>query len=276
MTTFFDKIQAKYVLTSTAKDAYNWFKKEGLTLDGAIVSLATSNGIAGFKFHIPKSEQVKFESDITDNYTSLNTSYQDHIALKPIEITVRGLQGEYFYDLHPIENAISTVTSTTGALLSTFAPQITEIVKQNKTKKLISEKQIDLSVKNFLSGGLETEFNLVDMWKVFQNTFKLKSAQTRAFLYFEALWKSRAIFSVETSWKRYDNMAIKSIVPLRDDNADITDFTITFKQMQFAHTQQISLKALGNRAYQLSPIDTKTLTNGEEKGIALSLEGEVA
>ena len=70
-------------------------------------------------------------------------------------------------------------------------------------------------------------YSVMDLFTLFQSLYKLKSAQARAFLFFECMWKSRALFSVETTWKRYDNMAILSLQPRRDKNADITEFSIT-------------------------------------------------
>ena len=98
-----------------------------------------------------------------------------------------------------------------------------------------------------------------------QDVYKLKSSQTRAFLFFEALWKSKARFSVETTWKRYDNMVITSIKPLRDENADITDFTLTFKQINRAVTETTNLKgAAGRLSQQLSKTNKKGLDKGKE------------
>lgn len=242
------------------------FLKDNLDTDSAIVSIFASNGISGFKFHIPQQESVRFESDITDNYTALNTAYQDHIALRPITITLSGFQGEYFYDLHPVENVVSTATQTIG-LVKEFLPEVGQMVKA------VKNRQITLNKNNVKSDkDISNNYSAQELWNLFQNLLKLKSAQTRAFLFFAQLWRSRCMFSVETSWKRYENMVIQSLTPTRDNNADITEFSITFKQLQFASIKTASFKATGNREYQASPVDTKTVTSGTQKSLVDLME----
>ena len=110
---------------------------------------------------------------------------------------------------------------------------------------------------------LWNSLNGVDLFQLFQNLYKIRSAQTRAFLFFEALWKSEAIFTVETTWKRYDNMLIQKVMPVRDSNADITNFSVTFKQMNFTQSRYESLKnAAGRTRQQLA----KTVSKGIDKG----------
>ena len=103
----------------------------------------------------------------------------------------------------------------------------------------------------------------MDLFALFQSLYKLKSAQTRAFLFFEAMRKARATFSVETTWKRYDNMAIQSLSAKRDNNADITEFSITFKQLEFTETKVESLEEYKNRMEQQK---SKVINKGAEKG----------
>ena len=103
------------------------------------------------------------------------------------------------------------------------------------------------------------------MFKIFQDLYKLKSAQTRAFFFFDAMWKSKALFSVETSWKRYDNMCIQTLIPKRDNNADITDFNITFKQISRAQTKYETLKnAAGRTRQQLMKKQNKGIDKGQK------------
>lgn len=51
-------------------------------------------GIAGFLFDIPEEDQISLSADVTDHYLEDNTSVVDQIALKPEEVTVRGLVAE--------------------------------------------------------------------------------------------------------------------------------------------------------------------------------------
>ena len=246
--------------TDLVKDLF----KDTINVGEAVVSILGNTGIAGFKFHVPQSEQVKMESEITDHFMDNNSVLQDHIARKPVTITLNGLQGDYFYSVNRIEDALALITPTLS-LVKQFLPKLRNITMQLHLKKTSAKYTY-----NQKTGQLETKieankqnFNAVDMFKIFQEMYKLKSAQTRAFFFFDAMWKSKALFSVETSWKRYDNMCIQNLIPIRDKNADITEFNITFKQISRAQTKYEDLKnAAGRTRQQLM----KTQNKGTDKG----------
>ena len=236
-----------------AKDLF----KKSVNIGEAIVSILSNTGIAGFKFHVPQSEQINMESDITDHYIDTGSAVQDHISRKPVTITVRGYQGEYYYTVHPIESALSLVTPTLS-LVKQFLPSL-----RAATQKIKNAKASQVFSKTFLKQS--DSLNAIDLFKIFQDLYKITSAQTRAFMFFEALWRSEALFTVETSWKRYDNMAIQKIVPLRDNNADITDFTVTFKQISRTATLVESVKkAAGRLKDQKSKVVQKGIDKGKE------------
>lgn len=241
-----------------------------INIGEAVVSILSNTGIAGFKFHVPQTEQVKMENDITDNFTDTNSAIQDHIALKPVTITLTGLHGEYFYSVNKIEDMLAKVVPTMS-LVKQFLPKLAPATVQSKRKKAEAEAAKTTNNGAMLSGGIvaeKNEFNAIDLFKKFQELYKLKSAQTRAFFFFEALRKSRALFTVETSWKRFDNMAILSLVPKRDENADITDFTVTFKQINFAQSKSESIESYLNRYEQQM---AKTVNKGIDKGKEVKL-----
>lgn len=230
----------------------------------AVVSILETTGIAGFRFHLPETEQVKMENEITDHYIDTNSAIQDHIAQKPITITMHGFQGEYFYSVHPIQDTLAKVIPTIS-LVKQFLPKLSKQDMKNKTAKL---KEVEISQTGALKAGVEVStntFNALDLWNLFQELYKLKSAQTRAFFFFEALWKSKAVFSVETTWRRYDNAVILNITPLRDKNADITDFNVSFKVMNFTQSKsEDAKKAAGRVAQQKAEITQKGVDKGKK------------
>lgn len=249
--------------------------KENVDIGTAIVSVLSNTGIAGFKFHCPQSEQVKMQSDVTDNYIDTNRPVQDHVALRPITISLTGLQGEYFYSVNQIENILAKITPVLP-LVKQFLPKLSTITEQIKFgKKNIGEDLLgaaaftafydkELSFNDKFRTSWQT-FNGEDLFKDFQDIFKLKSAQTRTFLFFQAMWQSRARFTVETTWRRYDNMVITDVIPMRDNNADITEFTVNFKQINYAMTLTTDVNsAVGRTKQQLSKIISKGLDKGKE------------
>lgn len=236
--------------------------KENVNVGEAIINILGATGIAGFKFNVPEREQIKLQSEITDHYTDINNPVQDHIAQKPISITLTGLVGEYFYSVNEIEDLIATITPTLS-LVKQFLPKL-----PNSTKQHLAKKYTNLTNKEtpeVLRATDKKDLNSMNLFTLFQNIYKVSSRQTRAFLFFEALWKSKARFSVETTWKKYDNMVVESITPDRDNNADITTFTIVVKQISFTQTLTDSVEnVVGRMKEMLAPIENKGIDKGQK------------
>ena len=248
----------------------------------AIVNILGATGIAGFKFQIPQTEEVRFENEITDHYVESNYAIQDHIARRPVMITLSGLVGDYFYSINKIEDMLALVTPTI-TLVKELMPEIRKVIQRKKINYTNEQKQRlikqeDGSYKVSVKGKqYDYEFNSMDLFTLFQSLYKLKSPQARVFLFFESLWKSGARFSVETTWKRYDNMVVQSITPKRDNNADITEFTIVCKQMEFATSKVETIEEYKNRT-QLQKADTanKGAVKGELTPISSLIDDQIS
>jgi hypothetical protein len=86
-------------------------------------------GVSGLVLDILEDEEVILDSDITDHYVEQNYAVQDHIALKPLRFTLRGLVGE-LVDSTP--NALAAIftqitgLATLGGLAPQFNPQDTQ------------------------------------------------------------------------------------------------------------------------------------------------------
>lgn len=315
---FFTNLNNKYG-SLNKKQLATKLLKEGVDAGTAIVNILSATGIAGFKFHVPETEQVQFENEITDHYIETGSTIQDHVAQRPITITLTGLVGDYFYSVNQIEDMLARVVPTVQ-LVKDLLPQVSNITKQVKNAKYAYEASqstgaIKEAIQNNVANGvsqsalnnaitgtapdaisqilgntttitpsaisqavsnyepkLKRIINAItnnvsgeDLFALFQSLYKIKSAQTRAFLFFEGLWKRRIAFSVETTWKRYDNMIVERITPSRDNNADITEFSITVKQVNYAETQTVNVSDTTNRVEQQSVlVVNKGLEQGEE------------
>ena len=240
--------------------------KESVNVGEAIVNVLSNTGIAGFKFNIPKREQIKFQSEITDHYTDANNPIEDHIAHKPIRVTLTGLHGEYFYSVHQLEDAISKIIPTLS-LVKQFLPKLPDNAKQSLLKKYqaLSGKDQENILNQIQIDSAPNQLNNVDLFKLFQDIYKIGSSQTRAYLFLKALWKSKAIFSVETTFERFDNMVVEDLSPLRDDNADNAEFTIVFKQINFTKTITTKVEgAVGRLSSMLQGPVQKGVDKGKE------------
>lgn len=278
--------------------------KESINVRQAMVSALSNTGIAGFKFHIPEREQIKMQSDVTDHYIDTNNAVQDHIARKPVTITLTGLEGEYFYSVNQIESLLSNVTPVLR-LLPAYLPRFNAATYQLKN----FDKDYTQRMTNLAEGKRSTAnpnitawdklgtawdtLNGQDLFTTMQDLYKLKSPQTRAFLFFEALWGGTskykytykkgdkenqkvfsyeptppAIFTVETTWRRYDNMVITDLTPMRDENADITEFTITFKQINVTSSLVTDLNnRTGRNRQQMAQVNNKGVDKGTKTSV---------
>lgn len=244
--------------------------KESIDVGTAVVKILGATGIAGFKFNIPQREQIKLHNEVTDHYVDTNRPVQDHIAARPVTITLQGLQGDYFYSVNQIEDTLAKVVPTM-ALVKQFLPKLSAATMQ--IKSAYNKKALDLSfAKDIYNQGLSVGdklglgfkvLNETDVFAIFQQLYKLKSPQTRAFFFFESLANSKAIFSVETTYKRYNYMVITDIQALRDENADITDFTLTFKQINVTASL---VRDLNNAAGRTREQLAKEVNKGVDKG----------
>ena len=196
-------------------------------------------GIAGFVMDIRLEDSVKLESDITDHFVEDNTAVQDHIALRPEEVTVHGLVGEITQTLAQADSVANQVEAL--PVVVDMQPQYTDI------------QQAELDADDNASAQLiqaQTDTQSLDGY------FNARSPQTntkqsQAFAYFYQLWKGRQLFTVDTPWGFFSDMAIKSLNATQDQTTRvITDFSITFKAIRFAKTIMVSSGQLAGRCAQ--------------------------
>lgn len=264
---FFQILNAKTQSFPSIKYAMSLLKNRinGINIGEAVVNVLGNTGIAGFKFHVPEKEQVKMQNDVTDHYVDTNSPVQDHVARKPITITLNGFQGDYFYSVNKIEDTLAKVIPTLS-LVKQFLPRLPDSTKQRLAKKYQQVTQTQKTPLALQNNGTEYTLNSIDLFKLFQDLYKLKSPQTRAFFFLETLWRTNAVFTVETTWKRYNNMLITDITPIRDNNADITEFSVSFKQINFTASLVENINnATGRTRQQLAQMANKGVDKGTKK-----------
>lgn len=303
--TFIAKVNELYGTTDIKSTAQKIFKKT-VDLGKAVMSAIDNTGIAGFVFHVPEQEEVNFKSNVTTLYVEDNSPMADHVAHEPITITLKGYQGEYFYSNHKVQSLIGAIKPTLNAI-EVFLPKLDDITKTVKTDQFEFEEGV-MDASNFdettaalndlLTGspydtvssssyvdklktvgkavvGTAQTMGLTDLFTLFQDLYKITSAQTRAYLYLESLWKSSVPFTVETSWKRYENMVITNLRPFRDNNADITDFTVTLQQVYYVSSKtEENTNAAGRTADQKSDTIDTGIDEGLDEPIPPNGEGE--
>lgn len=184
-----------------------------------------------------------FESDITDHYIEDNTAVQDQIALRPEIITTRGFIGELNDVVPPLlqalqvaANKLTVISAFTPGLSSTALLAYNEAFQAYQLASLASSAGV--AAWGFISG----------------NGSQTQTKQQAAFARFYGYYRNRTLFTVQTPWAIFQNMAIKSLRPVQDAETNtVTEFQVEFKMMRFASTistSGISLQFQGRTANQ--------------------------
>jgi hypothetical protein len=202
-------------------------------------------------FHYEGEQAVVSEADITDHYVEDNTEIQDQIALKTPVITTHGFIGE-LNNVPPAALAILQAAAQKLTAIGAYAPQLS------------ATALLAYSEAFFLYQTASNAANaLVSTWSSLANAVTGNSAQAvvgsngitagtnqnlqqtyfQQFYYYQ---QQRTLFTVQTPWAVFQNMAIWKLRPIQDEKTDvITDFDVTFNMIRTASTAS-SASALGN------------------------------
>lgn len=207
-----------------------------------------------FVFNYEGEQTITLESDITDNFVEDNTARQDQIALKPEIITTRGFIGE-LNDvvpglLQPLKTAADKLT-----VVGAYVPILTEAANIAYNEAFAAYQTAQTVIQSAVAA-----------WSSINgNGSQVQTKQATAFRDFYGYWKNRTLFTVTTPWGQFQNCAILRVKAVQDEKTRmVTEFEVSFKQMQFATTALSafnSLDYLGRSNAQASPgVDLGTST----------------
>lgn len=203
-------------------------------------------------FHYEGEQKARLQSDITDHYVEDNTALQDQIALKPETITTQGFIGE-LNDVAPALLAPVQAIADKLTSISAYTPGLsaTALLAYNQAFQLyqIGASAVNSAVSAWTSvtgGGGE---NVIGSNGFLNNTFnatngQIANNQTKQqimFQQFYGYWRNRTLFTIQTPWAVFQNMAILDLEAVQDAETNvITDFHVTFKIIRFANTQTVT------------------------------------
>ena len=224
--------------------------QNGFTNNSSAAQSYTNSAIL---FHYEGEQTVQFESDITDHYIENNSAIQDMISIKPEIITTHGFIGELNdiapYPLQLLQQAASKLTA-----IAAYQPQLSATallayneafqayqVAVNAAQSAVSAYQ---SIAGLVSGSGTTQSvignNGLNGSSSFLASFT-QSKQQAAFQQFWGYWNSRTLFTVQTPWAVFQNMAIMKLRAIQSAETNvITDFEVTFKRIKQAKLTTIS------------------------------------
>ncbi len=221
-------------------------------------------------FHYEGEQTVSLESDITDHFTENNEAIQDQIALKPEKITTHGFIGE-LNDVTPAALALIKATADKLTVISSYTPQLSQsaLIAYNEAfflyQTAANSVNAAVSAWSSLSGAASQEvINEQGISVVGANQNK----QQTYFQQFYANWRNRVLFTVQTPWAVFQNMAIQSLRAIQDaETRVITDFEVTFKMIRTASTSTTGIPLsvqgrLNSQAASVTNLGTANATAG--------------
>lgn len=210
-------------------------------------------GVAGFLFDIKGEESVVLESNITDNYVENNTAIQDQIGLQPERVSLEGYVAEIAQTIQQQDQIAKENDAL--PLEPALAPEYTEI---QLDEFAAAEEAKTLEVQSKISTqSLDGFFN--------SRTAISTGKQAKAFSYFYQLWKGRQLFTVDTPWGFFTDMAIEKVHVTQDETTRVVSkFRLTFKKILIAEQIIIASGQLAGRAALQAADKTQNGVAGKE------------
>ncbi len=236
-----------------------------------IVIPANAFGLGGFVFDIEGETTNDLRADITDHYLEDNEPVQDHIAVKPLRVTLQSYAGELVYETDNTTNTAVQKVVQKLTILSAYLPVLSESAQQIQsslqTGALTFSRNgaLDLVKKGFQQPNLN---NIVDLWALTKNLNPGASRQQQAYLYLKALMQQKLLVSLQTPFEFVTNMAIESISARQEENTrSMCDFTISLKKIR---TVEVKVTGFDPKMYQnrseeqISPLVEQGNNQGSE------------
>lgn len=202
-----------------------------------VVAPLNAFGLGGFVFDVQGEAHAQLGADITDHYTEDNRALQDHIAIKPKRITLKGYVGELVYapnggsPTSALQQVTQKLTTISGYLpvLSAAATQAQQALA-NPTSSTLT--------LNSIEGALPSAANIYGLVKNALGAFGDMQNQQNAYNYFDSCRQQAILMGIQTPWEFLTNMAVETIEAIQyEESIFISDFSVTFKQIRIAQTK---------------------------------------
>lgn len=202
------------------------------SLNKYVVSPASVFGLAGFVFDIVGDVSTTMTADITDHYVEDNSTIQDHVAIKPFTVTLKGYVGELVYTE---ESKAEDILSGAVQKLTVLNAYLPKLAKGAQTIKNAYDNAGSFSFDAITDDTLNT---FRDIYALVKNLNPANGKEKQAYMYFKSLMESKTIMSYQTPFEFMTDLVIENVTATENEtNKYITDFSITLKQVRFAQTK---------------------------------------
>lgn len=243
-----------------ASESYQTFLNSGF-----IVAPQGVLQIGPFAFDYEGDDNVNQASEITDHFVEDNTAVQDHIGIKPVQITLKGIVSELTFGRTVANTLLVALTSVenglsqTAAYLGKYTAGVTDTL-------LTTISQVENVAVQIEQGAAR-----VAQIASYFTAGAYKSKQQQAYAQLSALQQARILFTVYTPFQVFSNMAIEDF-DITQPGATKTQANVTVRMKQLQFTNNITPSSFttqfGGRA---STGFQPTVTNGLTSGVTSSL-----
>jgi hypothetical protein len=186
-----------------------------------------------YMFDIITNNDLTIDADITDNYVEDNTSRQDHMALKPLEYTLRGFVSEkVFYRRQEITDKIADGLSKLQPI-AILAPTVSSYANTVIAASSYVEASVNRYIKNINS--IKSLFNKN---KTTQVTRQQQIAQDLI-----KIRDNRVLITLNSPFGFFENFLIKSAKIEQEETTTQSQIVVTVKEYRSVATKTVKIDA---------------------------------
>ena len=233
----------------------------------------------GFVFDVLKDEAVTAQADITDHYVEANYAIHNHIAIRPLQITISGFKSEVTELLDPssindprglatIQSNLRTILKRTNVLSQLVGSDVAGLQADAQEVYNTAEQVATVATNTAMWQMLDSKTSIVDQMT---EDVHLQTKQEKAFQYLYDSYLNGDLFFVQTPFGMFPlstasnpavepNMAIQSIRAIQnDESTEVSDFEVTFKEIRVANTEVADKKNILEPSTDITEEDKKAV-----------------
>ena len=185
-------------------------------------------GISGMIFDIVGRVSVKASAEITDHFVEANYAVQDHMALKPLMVTMEGKAAELVNVYQPslLQRIYTTLTGLIP--LAGYAPTFN-----------VQDSQFYAQMNKIAQLGQNIVNTASTAFQIFSAVATLVTKQQSVFQFLLNMRNSRQLCTVETPFAIFENMLIEDLdCEQNEETTKISEFSLRFKQILTVNSVQ--------------------------------------
>ena len=229
-------------------------------------------GIAGFTLFAKVEEKTTHTATAPATPVEDGSFVNDHIILNPVRLNIQGNVSTVYVEPNPVIRDLKRTQQNVG------------VVTQYAPERTASQVQGVNSLINDLADSIRKADAIIDTGEQVVKFFGNQdpSGKTNQDLFIDAmdsLYYGKQLFSVDTEYRRFNNMVMTSMEVTRDNRSEAVTFSIQIEQFRFASVAFAELASAPNPAVglngQTDPESAKGAQEGEpvDKSLLSTLVG---